>query len=108
MANYEKRVQRGIAFLDSMGPEGWREMLNLETLDLSHTHSCVFGQIFTRDVSPEDIGWVSGFWVATHDRFPELNGDFKKLRKLGFEADEPDESYAETTEAWKRAIKNGN
>lgn len=104
MANYEKRVQRGIKFLDSKGPEGWRELLNLETLDLSSTHSCVLGQLYGGDVPAEDAGWVSGFWHATHEAFPELASDFKKLRKLGFEADAPEESYSAQTDAWKRVL----
>lgn len=107
MANYERRVQRGIEFLDSKGPEGWRELLNLETLDLGNAHRCVLGQLYADDLPIEDKHWSSGFWYATRSVFPELNGRFKKLCKLGFEADAPDESYAETTEAWKRALQNG-
>lgn len=41
-----QRVQRGIALMDGLGPENWRSMIDLCTLDIGEVEYCVIGQIY--------------------------------------------------------------
>lgn len=42
----EVRVSWGIAKLDESGPDNWRSMIHLPTLDVNDLHNCVLGQIY--------------------------------------------------------------
>lgn len=39
------RVQRGIVFLDKQKP-GWHCDINVDKIDMSHSDSCILGQLF--------------------------------------------------------------
>jgi len=52
------RVARGVALLDELGPDGWRDRVDLSTLNLMSTEDCVLGQVYGTDDDPE--GWYLG------------------------------------------------
>lgn len=41
----EQRVSNGVALLDEHKP-GWRDLVNVYTLDMESTESCILGQVF--------------------------------------------------------------
>lgn len=43
---FEAEIERGARLLDERGPLYWRELLNLDALDVSHPERCVVGQLF--------------------------------------------------------------
>lgn len=45
MNNFEARVLKGIHLLDNSKP-GWRDSIEIETLDLASMSECVLGQVF--------------------------------------------------------------
>jgi hypothetical protein len=42
----ERDVQAGVALLDERGPQNWREMVDVDTLDIADPKCCVIGQVF--------------------------------------------------------------
>jgi len=44
----EERVRRGIALLDRLAPEGWRDRVNLGALDCENAWTCPAAQAFDR------------------------------------------------------------
>lgn len=42
----EQAVQNGIALLDAKGPKDWREIVEVEDLDVASIGWCVLGQIY--------------------------------------------------------------
>jgi hypothetical protein len=46
MKDLNVSVGRGIELLDRRGPEGWRQLLNPERLDISQPEDCVLGQLY--------------------------------------------------------------
>lgn len=56
MSTVAERVSAGIALLDE-NVEGWRDKIDLATLDIRHTRKCVLGQVFKTD----DDSWESGY-----------------------------------------------
>lgn len=68
---FEDRVIKGAAVLDASAPRLWREMIDLNTLDLSDGEDCVLGQVFGTYVDgltalelPEDEAEEHGFYLA--------------------------------------------
>lgn len=45
IGNYEKRVDKGIAWLDKNKP-GWVDIIDLKMLDVGHKRVCITGQLF--------------------------------------------------------------
>ena len=43
---FEEEVTAGIALLDKQGPEGWRNKIDVETLDLAYIDKCILGQVY--------------------------------------------------------------
>lgn len=48
MSSIQERVAKGAAWLDEVRP-GWRDAINLDTLDICDGHHCVCGQVFAAD-----------------------------------------------------------
>lgn len=44
--DYTAAVQRGVALLDAKGPPGWRDRIDLDTLDIGSLTLCVLGQVY--------------------------------------------------------------
>lgn len=43
---HDQRVQRGIAILDGLGPEGWRDRVDLDDLEIASGYRCILGQVY--------------------------------------------------------------
>jgi len=48
MADLERRVERGIAWLDEVKP-GWRDLIDVSELDMPDANQCICGQVFMED-----------------------------------------------------------
>lgn len=83
-----RRVRRGIDLLDEYGPSGWRDRIDLSTLDLGDPEYCVIGHVFGR------------YSVATLAHELGLDDDGTGF---GFETD-CGEAYWELTDAWIDAL----
>jgi hypothetical protein len=42
----KRAVARGAALLDKHGPDGWRGLIDLGTLDIARSSRCVLGQVY--------------------------------------------------------------
>lgn len=84
MTDYKSAVKAGVQFLDSKKP-GWRDLIDVETLDLAECDVCILGQIFG-DYS---------------DGKAKLGLDSVEAEKYGFNTDY---SMSELTKAWTSAL----
>lgn len=57
----KQRVERGIALLDRVGPDGWREKIT-EPLEMNNTFTCVLGQVY------------GAYWRAVEDPWGDSPG----------------------------------
>ncbi len=88
----QDRVKAGAAFMDQLLPEGWRDRINEQELDIAYDGSCVigqccgsFGRVMTHlDVSPEKAVAL-GFFESTGP---------KRSRR-----------YNRLTAAWRRELR---
>jgi hypothetical protein len=89
-------VARGVALLDERVP-GWREKINVETLDMGDYCFCVLGQQFG------DFG--EGLINLDFDL-----GDGDLAREYGFQrlAGHSDDEYQALTDAWREVIAEGS
>jgi hypothetical protein len=108
------RIVTGVLFLDQTQP-GWRDKINIITLDLAEPSRCVLGQLF----DGQDIGyggsytagtWALREWVeaneATFDDLIYTPGDDIESAHIiaGFERDSVWEDYEKLTRLWVEAI----
>lgn len=108
----DEAVCKGITWLDQNGPSNWRELINLNTLDIDSPSACILGQVFKDKVrdpaDPYSNSWtmefLSGYDYAV---ITFLKGHFSDsiTGPLGFSEDS-DEGVGSValTEAWKRAL----
>ena len=99
MTKTQERVQRGIAFLDRNAP-GWRDKIDLATLDLVNCKRCVIGQIFGE--------YVKGVNVILGEAGRELREQFVSDHAFALEdtyAIHPDKSWRNLTNAWIEALE---
>lgn len=61
------RVKAGARWLDECFP-GWESRINLKTLELSNSSSCICGQVFQ-----EEARKISGYSYASDNLFSEAN-----------------------------------
>lgn len=101
-------VDKGIAFLDNNGPEGWRSRIDVDELDVSSTGDCVLGQIyshFDEDEMQHWRGWGYGVRILFKDNF-----SFELACSLGFDAMNAvggtgsTEDYNAVTREWQRRL----
>jgi hypothetical protein len=107
MNPYTENVKRGAVLLDQERP-GWRDEIDLATLDLSDGCSCILGQVF---------GYYSdGVWalfevdLSDDDCFAEAFEETEDLRIVvshGFTIDRPLRSYKWhlLQEAWRAELE---
>jgi hypothetical protein len=81
-------IAEGVRLLDERGPEGWREMIDPECLDIASRWLCVYGQLYG--------GYAAGTAAL------ELV-DFEEAQRCGFTS-RPG-GYAERTDAWKAYLR---
>jgi hypothetical protein len=93
-------VARGIAHLDEVGPDNWRDLINWDKLDLGDPLRCIVGQVFD-SVSVRDSGY--GHWWETYRRPQGLDDGLYGFNNLDHE-DFPYIGFADMEAAWKRAF----
>ena len=96
---YENRIERGAAWLDEHHP-GWRDKVNVDTLDLSDCTMCVLGQLSGQ----EGDNWPTV--VRSFDlTFAEVNSlGFSLIRFLD---DSMDGLFVHLTNEWKQYLTTG-
>lgn len=104
MLTAEERVRKGIAFLDHHGPEGWRDKIDLDMLDVGCVSECVLSQIY------RDGDFIIGFNIGCDALGIFADGD---APLCGFESwyiynrqecDGYGDDFEELNEAWKRIL----
>lgn len=88
MTDYAAKVAAGIKKLDASKP-GWRDLIDVQTLDLESCSVCVLGQIFG----------------DYHDGRDQLDISSAMAHEMGFNTEN---SFRELTEAWKEALGENN
>lgn len=101
-----ERVERGAAWLNRTKP-GWRDLIDLDTLNLAYGDSCVLGQVFA-DEADESDGMVSdGFDYAIEYLAPAQGTNWASGhgfdQSIDFTAG-ASLNYAPLTDAWKRYL----
>ncbi len=90
-------VTKGVELLDAEGPMGWREMINLNTLDMGDGHLCILGQIYSAAALSDSHASPYGLAIE------RLRLDYwAAARGHGFTAEPGD--VEELGAAWRRAI----
>ncbi len=93
-----ERVANGIALLDREGPEGWRERIDCDSLDLADGCNCVLGQVYG-DFWPAIAAFAP---TETRDAFSVAHA-FAVSWEANASESLPDR-YAPLTAAWRRAL----
>ncbi|MCZ0981797.1 hypothetical protein O1L60_30765 [Streptomyces diastatochromogenes] len=73
----EQRASNGFEFLNLRGPEGWRERINLDLLDIDHGYFCVLGQVFDKEaveVGLDGLGYEYALAELDLERFDNNDG----------------------------------
>lgn len=111
-------VARGIAHLDEKGPANWRDLLNLDTLNIWSPESCVAGQVFAAFANNPDFQiWDSwqqkylGMFLDGYEYWSDqvLPKDYSS-GWFGFNSFYSEEDDASVTpedmeDAWRRALQ---
>lgn len=82
------QVENGMALLDEAQP-GWRELINLTTLDINTTHNCILGQVFGSYREGCRVLGIQAFSVKDSFGFTSAGGT---------------ENWQHLTEEWKLAL----
>jgi len=93
------RVRAGIKLLDEKVP-GWRNRINVHTLDIKRSDNCVLGQVFGSYHAGLTVLGIS--CVQSIDfgfNIPELAYQYFDIDKVRMEA-------MELTELWKKTLTN--
>lgn len=94
------RVARGVEFLDADSP-GWRDQINLKTLNVSTGEKCVLGQVYGNFLPTALRIQESGLscsklgFVAALDKYAEPPLDAVKAFR---------DAYTDLTREWRRVI----
>lgn len=87
---FENQIRAGVAVLDEYAPAGWRERVNLETLDAGSVYECPLAQAFQAEYNASPSSRVGAFEYAIRQVIPEeirtKGGNEPWLIKRGFEA----------------------
>lgn len=100
----ERRVQAGIKLLDSNKP-GWRSLVDLNDLIITHYRHCILGQVFGGfDEGLEDLGLI---FLSSIDY--GFTADIPYEYNVGREGRDLDTEpiWRELEETWVRALEEG-
>jgi len=102
---YTKVVREGVQFLDFYYPEGWRDRIDVESLDQQHNCDCVLGQIGNSGFS----NTARAMWLDYDDKLAfgftvhwDLSPAYRGLMVLPKLPE-----YTALTEAWKKELTEG-
>lgn len=98
-----ERIEAGAAWLDEVKPE-WRDLIDLDVLDVGDGRYCVLGQVFDND---EAADYYNGYDYAYNAVVPEPEPDHESdqpyqdwLNAHAFDVDLNHVAYATLTEGW--------
>ncbi|MEW1675505.1 hypothetical protein AB0O47_19990 [Streptomyces noursei] len=94
----EQRASNGFEFLNLRGPEGWRERINLDLLDIDHEYFCILGQVYSETAGDEAYGYEYAVAEFGFDSF----GNNEDLIFHGFYAIEDGSTL---TAAWRHLLR---
>jgi len=113
MQEARRRVRElAIPLLDAHGPEGWREMIDPDTLAMTSMTQCVLGQVY---------GHFTSAVQALVQHVPDGIGDWRWPMRYGFDADFASPitaelerrgtdmewtEYRELDAAWRKALRD--
>lgn len=105
--DFRKRIERGAAWLDRVKP-GWRDLIDLDTLNLADAESCVLGQVFADeadDLTTDGFDYVAEYMSPP----PEIETNW--FSKHGFDqsinltaASPWSLDYTPLTDAWREYL----
>lgn len=74
--DFTKEVKRGARWLDKhIGPD-WDDKIDIESLDLESTKSCILGQVFMDQVREAGgASWHNNGYSIGRDRLPKYNSE---------------------------------
>lgn len=105
-------VQRGSTWLDEHHP-GWHELIDLDELSLSDSHSCVLGQLAEVAAKAAGVVLPTNGYTSVMDHHVQCLMDFfaleKKLtyaqaRAMGFDIGDEVNNYALLDKVWTHEI----
>jgi hypothetical protein len=121
--NVTDTVAKGVAILDTRGPAGWVQVIDLDALDMEQGNACILGQLYRQHDEDYDGflrgvaalgGWnlLDGDYFSTHfeaDRWGVEHG-FNSLYEHNntvYDTDEPDTArvYEALTAEWRKVIR---
>lgn len=112
IASADEAVAAGIVWLDRNGPDNWRGLVDLPTLDIDSPSDCILGQVFEDKAYNPEYTWAH-WWNNQRTEFNSgydyavttfLSGNFDDTTTaLGFSGGLGINSYTMTA-AWKRAL----
>lgn len=85
-ATTRARVRRGVALLDADMP-GWRDRIDLTTLEITDPCHCVIGQVYGVG---EQMSPASFFRRSFSAEIKRLTGDVREGYKYGFDVNDSD------------------
>ncbi len=96
MTTADQAVANGAKYLDEFGPEGWRDKIDLATLDVRRLRSCPLGQLY------------GGFYVGWEKMSRDLDGArHADASWYGFDI-HMDIDNEEMVEAWRKLLAGPN
>ncbi|MEU0214990.1 hypothetical protein ABZ281_07625 [Streptomyces sp. NPDC006265] len=94
----EQRASNGFEFLSLRGPEGWRERINRDLLDIDHGYFCVLGQVYAEEAEGE------GYEYALGELAFGVKGGVEDLVFFGFYSLRGNEDGPALTKAWRALL----
>jgi hypothetical protein len=94
MGKYTKRIERGAGLLDKTRP-GWRNQVDLASLDLGSCARCVLGQLLGSYHGRHELGLDDEGYAAWHGF---TLGSFEAVSDGG-------DPYIQLTEEWRQYIR---
>lgn len=70
-------ARKGAALLDLHGPDGWRGMINLNTLDIASPQDCILGQVYREawEAAQNAYEGKRAQWAAAREAFISCRSD---------------------------------
>jgi hypothetical protein len=107
MSNVAERVSAGIALLDEKAP-GWRDKINLATLNIRNTRECILGQVFKTGEDSWQSGYDAGCEILGLEGCSCCSGTAELAPvTYGFDADfseDVDVEFDELQTEWERQL----
>lgn len=98
-------VLRGAAHFDEIAPSNWRELIDLDRLDITYPYLCVAGQVFKTAAAAE----LTSGYIYWEDNFRGGYGTSTSPKQLGLCPGQNEDGVrvdgSTLTEAWKDYLR---